>query len=241
MLIYTERRRNRPLRRAGYYSGGLTMGRKRTMRQYRLCFMVAVSMGCGETHDATTTATEPTSSGGGTTIQETTILTTAASSSPLPTVTCDCLSTDGSYDVAMCGWGPCGTVEATCFSLGEELGAPCMGGTVVIDADALSCALNLLIAGDPGVVHYEDGVSNSSEVREGFVKIGLDRKGLSWTDVDFDVGCTFGARELIALRDSDYFSGCEQMSDLTERLMCMTQWNGGVIKVCKEASENCPL
>lgn len=96
-------------------------------------------------------------------------------------------------------------------------------GPPVLDVEVVDCALDLLISGAPGVVHYEHQEDGGFAHYGGFVRIGADRRGLS-TAAEVDLGCAIGPLELIRLKPADYFMGCKQKPDPWDRFACLAHW-----------------
>lgn len=201
----------------------------------RLAAVTALSLTCGCGGDAQPTTdsagttgaatTDTSTTSGLTSVELTTEPTTHASDTEVsPEVSCECAAPDGlnywlgSYDAAACGWGPCGSIEFD---------------SEVLDVEALDCALEMLIAGTPGLVHHE--LSGTQLYEGGFVRIAADRRGLSRTWEQEDLGCTTYPLEMIQLKEPDYFAGCKALADPRDRYACLRDWSAGPLgEVCIE-------
>jgi hypothetical protein len=187
---------------------------------------IALTAACGGEGQSTDTATTgETTTGTSTTIElltsvmPTTEATTLASDTEVsPEVSCDCALPNNpelyAYDVKSCGWGPCGTIDAS-----QNWGA-----NTVLDVEALDCALDLLSSGTPGVVHFDYTLNGGFGHYAGIVRLGADRRGLSRTYYEEDLGCGVGALEMIELKPADYFVDCQAMPDPWDRFACLWDW-----------------
>ena len=163
------------------------------------------------------------------TIQATTEPTTNASDTMVTLdATCDCVRNHGTYDVETCGWGPCGTIEINCH---YEDSPPCHAAT--LDLEALDCALDLLIAGTPGVVAYHTYIPEGYE--QGLLKIGQGHTGVAQTQYQYDLGYGASDFEVIQLRAPEYFQSCKDLADPSERYLCLQDWAlGSAHVICAE-------
>ncbi|HEY8380139.1 MAG TPA: hypothetical protein VIK91_26800 [Nannocystis sp.] len=138
---------------------------------------------------------------------------------------CACVDPDeerfDAYDADGCGWGPCATIQAS----DDE----------VLDVKPLDCALDLLISGTPGVVHFEHEEYDGYNRYGGFVRVDADRRGLSRTSKQEDLGCSVGPFEIIELKPADYFADCKAMPDPWDRFVCLRDWKQAALgEACAE-------
>ncbi|MDC0717186.1 hypothetical protein [Nannocystis bainbridge] len=194
------------------------------------------------TEDAGTTSSSDTSPPVG----DTTEASTGASDAEVePSASCRCVLPDhaelDSYDHQACGWGPCGSIEVACQGGSEHAPHPLCDagyGELVMDITALDCALDMLVQGASGLVHFtfsaDRGVSRSG----GFLRIGAGRLGLSRTWQSADLGGFESALELIPLKSAAYFETCRAMQDPAERYLCLKKWSdGSATEVCDESMQ----
>jgi hypothetical protein len=163
---------------------------------------------------------------------------THASDTDLPPSGCVCVRSDDrneeSYDWETCGWGPCGTIELGCAAQ-DGFGA-CDPGPLLLDVEALDCALELLITGAPGMVHYERTFDSHYSGDGGFVRVAEGRLGLSRTWFWEDLGGSDSELTVVTLRDPAYFADCKAKPDPYDRYRCMQDWaQGSPLAVCDDA------
>ena len=175
-------------------------------------------------------------------LEDTTEATTHASDTVgQDTVTCECILPDqhelDSFDWAACGWGPCGTIEFWCVNAPIDGGAgppPCPnGGIPTLDLTAVDCAIELLISGDSGMVHWYESTNSNFSRSGAYVRITADSTGLARSWAWVDLGGTEGQAELIMLKDPDYFVGCKALESPYLRYQCLKDWKKAALEtVC---------
>jgi hypothetical protein len=197
----------------------------------------------GTSSEATTTTgsttSEPTTSGStetsgastsGTTSDTVEPTTTDASSStgpemPPPSPTCKCIDPDvyGVSSYTCSHEGGCDDVVAFC-DVEAGMDTPgCSYGTFSIDEVALDCAIDHLIAGQPGLVWWQID-SNGPEQYGAWVDIGKARQGTgrSWDFIDLG-GTDYDAGTFV-LKDAAYFEDCKTRPDVEEKFLCFKDW-----------------
>lgn len=181
-----------------------------------------------QTTDSPDASTTEASSSSNITIEETTEPTTAATSPPAPRpATCACVLPDGTHDADTCGRGPCGTIEVECspdFCSPED--------QIVLDATAIECALDVLVAGGPGVIEYESAVPAHLFVERGILLLDAERRGITRTESRFDLGCFESDATLVEVKPAGYFAACKDLASPLDRFNCLKEWSADVLETC---------
>lgn len=175
------------------------------------------------------TTTEVTTTGVTTTGVTTTGTTTTGAtdtSTGEPAGACECIdSSNFGLDSFTCPGGPCGLLAADCLGGGGEDTDD--GGECVLSVDeaTLACALDLLIAGDAGVVKWTFTADQGFSESGGFVQVLANREGLTRTWQWLDLGGEDSAAGVVPLQPAAYFQGCKDMADPGAKFWCLTHWS----------------
>lgn len=165
-------------------------------------------------------------------LEPTTEATTMVDEGPLPpSIGCECARPQEelfeSYDVAACGWGPCGKIEF----VEVQADWPETPYQLTVDVAAVDCALDMLLEGTPGLVYYEQYTWVGKH--EGFIRIGEGRTGLTRSWAAVDLICPVSRLEVVQLRRRPYFLACKNKASPKERFHCLIDWSAGpALEVC---------
>ena len=185
------------------------------------------------TGDTETTAADTTldPSAGDTTLDPSAGDTTLDTSTGAPDPLCECISTiDFGGQSYTCGSGACGLIDPPCVEgdTDTDTDTDTDGfGDCDIDVDEaqIDCALDLLIAGEPGVVKWVYSSDQGFSTSGGFVQILPERQGLTRTWSFVDLSGEDSAAGVVPLRPADYFQGCKDLPTGAQRFGCMTDWS----------------
>lgn len=185
---------------------------------------------------ASTSATETTTgdttldpSASATTLDPSAGDTTSDTSTGAPDPVCECISTvDFGGQSFTCGSGACGLIDPPCVEGDTDTDSDTDGFgdcDIAVDDAQIDCALDLLIAGESGVVKWVYSPDQGFSTSGGFVQILPERQGLTRTWSFVDLSGEDSAAGVVALRPADYFQGCKDLPTGAQRFYCMTDWS----------------
>jgi len=151
---------------------------------------------------------------------------------------CACIAPDefGSASLT-CEVGPCGTVDLDCSDEQEgPASTACDSGSLVaLDAVALDCALDQLIAGTPGIIAYHE--TNITSSAGAYLVISATGT-LMRSHGTYDLGGSESPVGPVTLKPKSYFEGCKAETDAEARYLCFIQWTDDQpAALCDDASE----
>jgi hypothetical protein len=186
-----------------------------------------------------TTGTDPTtgsdSTTGGTTIDPSSS-TTVESSTGEPDDVCACIDPGGFGATSFeCGAGACGLLSPDCVPIPDDTGTGSDTGSdtggdfedceLVYDEAQLDCAIDLLIAGESGIVKWYYSSDKGFSEYGGFVQMFPGRKGLTHTYDREDIGKHESAAGVVTLKPAAYFEGCKAEPTPAAKSACLKAWS----------------
>ncbi len=172
-----------------------------------------------ETAPATDTAPAETD----TTDADTTIDPTTGDPDPV----CECISVAefGGFSYT-CGEGACGLLNPSCVEGDGDSDTDAFGECELsIEAEQVDCALDLLIAGESGVVKWVYSADQGFSENGGFVQLLPERKGLTRTWEWLDLDGNDSAAGVVSIKPAAYFEACKAMPDPAQRFLCLRDWS----------------
>lgn len=174
----------------------------------------------GTTGDATTGAPTTGTTGDATTGDATTGEPTTTGADPA----CACIDPEEfGHESYVCEPGPCALVSVTCDPESGGMDVACGGsGTATLAVEALDCAIDQLIAGEPGMIRYL--VSDGFGGEGAFIVPGPDEV-LMRRNSYLDNSASEGPAGFVTLKNPAYFTGCKAEPDPQLRFLCFKEWS----------------
>lgn len=158
---------------------------------------------------------------------------------------CACIDPEvGPEDAFVCDKGSCGLVEAGCKPGTEQHDESGVEGYCLtedgftVDEAALDCALDLLIAGEGGVVEFAHHTGSDffiSGLKHRIIQVLPEREALTFAWQYVDAGAFLWEPGVATLKDAAYFEGCKAETDLEAKFWCLTEFSTNT------AEPLCPL
>lgn len=174
--------------------------------------------------DSTSTGPDPTTG------PSTNSTTDTGTSTGEPDPACECIDPSAFGNLSFtCGAGACGLLNLSCFSSDGDTDTDTGDWSDCepeFDDAQIDCALDLLIAGEPGsVVTWRYSADPSATESGGFVQVFADRQGLTRTFSRHDLSGDDSAAGVVPLRAADYFQGCKDLPTVGARFACLKDWS----------------
>lgn len=152
---------------------------------------------------------------------------------------CECvLFADGGLDSAptrLCPENLC-VLELACANDTGDATGPGEPGECTVDQAALDCALNVLISGTFGRVHYGHSPDGGFSGSGGFILVREDRRAVTREFTYLDLGGDQSEAAVRELKSAAYFEGCQALPTSHEVYECLIDAvTGDALAVCAEA------
>ena len=125
-----------------------------------------------------------------------------------------------------CGSGACGELIPVCVGGPFEPGDPedpnC---ELELDEAVLTCALDLLIAGEDGVVEWSFTPDGSYSEDGGFIQMFPGRQGLTRSYSRDDSWTMVTPAGVVPLKAAEYFQGCKDEVTTKAKFDCLIAWS----------------